>query len=53
MEKYLTPNQVASILQVDVATVRKWLRSGKLKGFKLSPKIWRISEVALKSLTKE
>jgi excisionase family DNA binding protein len=39
----LTPDQVAERLSVSPLTVRKWLRSGKLKGMKVG-RIWRITE---------
>jgi len=42
--KLLSPEDVAERLAVNPATVRSWLRSGKLKGVKLGEKIWRIDE---------
>jgi len=41
---YLTPDQVAERLQVDTESVRRWLRTRKLRGSRISPKAWRISE---------
>ena len=41
---YLTPEQVAEKLQVTVETVYRWLRSGKLKGHRLSRKAIRVIE---------
>jgi len=46
---FLTSEQVAEALQVDVETVRRYLRAGKLRGRKLSPKCWRISEASLRA----
>jgi excisionase family DNA binding protein len=43
MEKVLTPEEAAELLQVSPFTVRKWLRSGKLKGVKAG-RVWRIRE---------
>lgn len=46
--KLLTRKEVADLLRVDPRTVERWLRSGKLKGYKLgSGKTapWRIDEV--------
>lgn len=40
MEKHLTTKQVAEVLQIDPYTVRKYIRSGKLKAYKL--KHWRV-----------
>lgn len=41
--KTLTPEHVAERLAVSPLTVRKWLRSGKLKGIKIG-RLWRITE---------
>ncbi|MEM5816034.1 MAG: helix-turn-helix domain-containing protein [Candidatus Aenigmatarchaeota archaeon] len=43
MDKLYTPEEVAEILKVSVITVKKWLRSGELKGIKVG-KLWRIRE---------
>jgi excisionase family DNA binding protein len=48
--RYLTPEQAAERLQLGVETVYKWLRSGKLRGRRISHKAWRIAEVDLMSL---
>jgi excisionase family DNA binding protein len=40
-ERYLTPREVAEIYQVKITTVRAWLKSGKLKGFRIGG-MWRI-----------
>jgi excisionase family DNA binding protein len=45
--KFYTPEQIASLLQVNVVTVRRWLNSGKLKGYHLGRKLWRISQPQL------
>lgn len=39
---FLTPKEVAEVLSLSIFTVYNLLKSGKLKGVKLSPKIWRI-----------
>lgn len=49
MEKMLTPNQVAEILQVHPDTVVRWLRDGILKGIKLGG-VWRIRAADLEAL---
>ncbi len=46
----LSPEDVAERLAVNPATVRSWLRSGKLKGVKLGQKIWRIDEREVREL---
>lgn len=45
--KLLTRQEVAAMLRVDPRTVERWLRSGKLKGYKLGDgktAPWRIDE---------
>ncbi len=42
IEKLLTPTDVADRLQVNERTVTIWLRTGRLRGFKIG-KEWRIS----------
>ena len=46
-DKYYTPEQVAALLQVNQITVRRWLRSGKLKGSRLGARLWRVSQKQL------
>lgn len=43
---YLTPAQVATALQVDIQTVRKWLREGRLRGVRVG-RLWRVSAAAV------
>ncbi len=40
-ERFYTIKDVAELLKVSDGAVRKWLKSGKLKGIKLG-RIWRI-----------
>jgi excisionase family DNA binding protein len=46
-EKLFTPEEVASLLRVKVVTVHSWLRQGKLKGFRVGGRLWRISREQL------
>ena len=46
MEKLLRPETVASVLDVKVTTVRRWLREGKMRGVKWNQG-WRVPESAL------
>ena len=46
MEKILTVNDVANILQVKAITVREMFREKRLRGFKVG-KAWRITEAML------
>ena len=39
---FLTVEEVAQQLRVSPKTVRSWLLQGRLHGFKLTPKVWRI-----------
>jgi excisionase family DNA binding protein len=39
---FLTVEEVARQLRVSPKTVRAWLVQGRLHGFKLTPKVWRI-----------
>ena len=48
-EELLTVEEAAARLKVDVETVRRWLRSGQLRGLKLG-RMWRIPESALTAL---
>ena len=53
VDVYLTPEQVAERLQLAVETVYRWLRSGKLRGVRISHKAWRITEENLRSFMKK
>lgn len=46
MEKFYTPEQVSKLLQLKAVTVHRWLRDGRLKGFRLG-RLWRISRSQL------
>lgn len=50
---YLTPEQVAESLQLGVETVYRWLRSGKLRGSRISQKAWRVEERDLRSFVRK
>jgi excisionase family DNA binding protein len=39
---FLTVEEVARQLRVSPKTVRAWLVQGRMHGFKLAPKVWRI-----------
>lgn len=41
MKDYLTPSQLAKILDVSAATVRNWIASGKLKAYRVGER-WRV-----------
>lgn len=46
MEKLYTPQEVADLLKVDLRTVYRWIREGKLAALKAGSQ-WRIEERAL------
>ncbi len=46
MEKYYTPEEIASNLHVHLKTVYNWIQSGKLKAVKAGH-FWRIPQAAL------
>lgn len=48
-EELLTPKEAASILKVSPITIRSWLRSGRLKGVKVS-NMWRVRRSDLDEL---
>lgn len=48
MEKLYTINQVAEMLSVHANTVRRWIKSGKLKTVKLEVGTDRITETEVK-----
>ncbi len=50
-ERYLSPDEVAQRLNVKPLTVRRWLKSGNLKGLKLGP-LWRVRESNLEAFLK-
>jgi excisionase family DNA binding protein len=51
-EKFYTIKEVAELLKVSDGGVRKWLKTGKLKGIKLG-RIWRIRESDFDKFLKE
>jgi len=51
-EKFYTIKEVAELLKVSDGGVRKWLKTGKLKGIKLG-RIWRIKKSDLDEFVNE
>lgn len=49
MENYYTPQEVADKLKINVRTLYRWIREGKLKAVKVG-ELWRISETELNRL---
>jgi excisionase family DNA binding protein len=48
VQQFYTITDVANLLQTKEATVRKYLRENKLKGYKVG-KFWRIKEIDLEN----
>lgn len=46
-DKLLTPKQAAERLQVSMRTMYTWLRTGKVSGMKIGPRLWRVRESEL------
>lgn len=53
MEQFYTPQEIAKMLKVNPRSVHRWLREGKLKGFKVGGDLWRIPESELKAFIEE
>lgn len=51
-EEYLTLKQVAATLQVDVRTIQRYARDGKLKVIRITRKNTRVARKDLDSLIK-
>jgi excisionase family DNA binding protein len=51
-ERFYTIKEVAELLKVSDGGVRKWLKTGKLKGIKLG-RIWRIKKSDLEEFLNE
>ena len=50
MHKLYTPKEVATILKVNIKTIYRYIKSGKLKATKIGQ--WRIGEKDLNKLIK-
>jgi len=51
-ENYLTYKETAETLKVSILTIRRWVDSGKLKIYKLSPRKIFIKEIDIKEILK-
>lgn len=49
---FYTPEELAEILKLDIRTIRKFLRDGDLKGYKIK-RVWRISEDQFKEFIEQ
>jgi len=52
MNGILTVRQIAEKLQVNTETVYRWLRDGKLTGYRAN-RLWRVSEQDLEAFLKQ
>lgn len=42
--EYLKPEEIATKLKVHDDTVRRWLRTGELRGIKIGKRQWRVKK---------
>lgn len=52
-ETFYTAEEIAAILKVTESTVTKWLRTKKLRGFKLGSGEWRVRKTNLDAFIEE
>lgn len=52
-ETFYTAEEVAAILKIEKGTVTKWLRTKKLRGFKLGSGEWRVRKSTLDAFIEE
>jgi len=52
LDNLLTPDQISKKLKVSIFTVYRWIKSGKLKAIKITPRVFRIEEKDLKEFLK-
>lgn len=52
LPRYLTPNDVAEMLKIDVKTVWNWCKAGRLPALHISGKYWRIAETEVENFIK-
>lgn len=51
--EYFSVSEVSKMLKISKYTIREWMRDGKIKGTKLSDKVWRVSGEELENFIKE
>lgn len=51
METYYTPKEISSKLKLNIRTIYKWVREGKINAVKIGD-VWRVSESELQRLLK-
>jgi excisionase family DNA binding protein len=52
MDNYFTPKEVSEKLKLNIRTIYKWIREGKINASKLGD-VWRISESELNRILGE
>ena len=53
MDRLLTLEEVGEVVGRSPSTVRTWLNTGRLDGFKLNARSWRIRESALRNFIEQ
>lgn len=53
LEQQYSQKQVADILGVDIATVRRWIAQGELRAYRLGPRVIRIDAADLRQFREQ
>jgi predicted site-specific integrase-resolvase len=53
IERIYTPQQLAEILSIDVKTLRKYSKEGKIKSIRISPRVIRYRQADLNTFLDE
>ena len=53
LDNLLTPDQISKKLKISVFTVYRWIKAGKLRAIKITPRLFRIEEKDLNDFIKK
>jgi len=53
MAEYLKPQEIAEVLKVHPATVRRWIRAGRLKAIRPGTRNYRVARADFEAFIKE
>lgn len=53
MAQYLTPQEIAEILKVHPASVRRWIQAGRLKAIRPGTRNYRVARADFEAFIKE
>ncbi len=51
MQEYYTPDEISKMLKIDVRTLYRWIREGKIYAIKIGH-FWRVPESEIRRLLK-